>query len=169
MEPNALQVFATVLVAFTMALALLGTVIPAFPGPILAWIAALIFGLVAGFDGTGIAFFAVITILTIISYVAVLRIPMRTTESRGASRVALVTGAVGAVVGFVVIPVIGFVVGGAAGVYAAERRTNPHDQAWAATKGAIIGFGVSALVQLVIGVAVAIVWLIWVVTRFEMG
>ncbi len=169
MEPNALQVFTTVLVAFTMALALLGTVIPAFPGPILAWIAALIFGFVAGFDGAGVAFFGVITILTIISYVAVLRIPMRTTESRGASRAALVTGAVGAVVGFVVIPVIGFVVGGAAGVYATERRTQPHGQAWSATKGVIIGFGISALVQLVIGVVVAIVWLIWVVTRFEIG
>lgn len=168
MEPNALDVFTVVLVGFAMLAALLGAIVPAFPGIILAWFAALVFGLVVGFDPAGIAFMTVITAVAVANYVAMVRIPQKTTEARGAKRSSVVAGAVGAIVGFFVIPIIGFVIGGAAGVFAAEWYSKRDTSAaLASTRGVVLGFGVSTLTQVAAGVLIAIVWAAWVVWRFD--
>ncbi|MDH3540544.1 MAG: DUF456 domain-containing protein [Acidimicrobiia bacterium] len=168
MEPNVVEVFVTVLVGCAMLGALLGTVVPAFPGVVLAWLAALAFGFVVGFDRAGIAFMTTITMLAGANYVAMVRIPQKATMARGARRSSVVAGAVGAIAGFFLIPIIGFVIGGAAGVFGAEwfsKRDTP--AAVESTKGVLIGFGVSSLIQLAAGILIAIVWAVWVVWRFD--
>jgi uncharacterized protein YqgC (DUF456 family) len=82
----------------------------------------------------------------------------------GAARSSIALGVVAAVVGFFVVPVVGVAVGGVAGVYAGElHRTRDRGAAWRTTRATLTGFGVAALVQLAIALAMAAVWAIWVV------
>jgi hypothetical protein len=62
------------------------------------------------------------------------------------------------VVGFFVIPVVGFLVGFPIGVYAAERVRVGADGAWPSTKAALRAMGVSILIEFAAAVAASMVW-----------
>lgn len=168
MQPSELDFIAILVVATILAVSLVGTVLPAFPGVLLAWIATFVFGLVIGFDAAGVIIMSLITALVVVNSVAMVRIPQQSTLAHGAAKGTVIWGAVGAVLGFFLIPVAGFIVGAVAGVYGAEyARTRQTGPAWAATKGVLIGIGKSNLVQIGIGLLIVILWVIWVVIRFE--
>jgi uncharacterized protein YqgC (DUF456 family) len=66
------------------------------------------------------------------------------------------------VIGFFVVPVVGFILGGALGLYLGEHvRTRDARAALAATKATLVGFGLGALVQLVAGLAMVATWAAW--------
>ena len=71
---------------------------------------------------------------------------------------------VGAVVGFVMIPLVGIVVGGIAGLWLAEliRLRDPRT-AWDTTWAALQGYGLGTVVQMVAGIAIVLVWGVGVV------
>jgi uncharacterized protein len=72
-------------------------------------------------------------------------------------------GAVAAIVGFFVLPIVGLPVGGVAGVYAGElQRTRDGAAAWRATRATIAGFGLAALVQFALALAMTATWVAWV-------
>ena len=150
-------------VAFAMAVAIAGTVVPFLPGVPLAWGAALVYGVVGGFGTVGAVAMVVITVLAVAGTAAGFALPRRAASSAGASSGSLQLGIVLAVVGFFVLPVIGLPLGGALGVYLGERqRTGSHDLAWRATVATAKGFGLAALAQLAATVAIAVTWLAWV-------
>lgn len=167
MEPTVVNVFITALVGFGMIAALIGTVLPAFPGVGLAWLAGLVYGFTAGWTPLGVGFMAAITVITIVAFGLVIVLPKRATEATGARRSATRAGLLGAIIGFFAIPVVGFMIGGAAGVYLAEYSIS-HDRqvAWTSTKGTLKGFGVAALVQVVAVIAIGVLWLVWVFFEF---
>ena len=73
-------------------------------------------------------------------------------------------GILAAVVGFFVVPVVGLPLGGVLGIYVGEHlRTHDAGAAWATTRATITGFGVAALVQLAVALAMIAVWALWVV------
>ena len=169
MTPDTLDIFVTIIAGVAIASALVGTVVPAFPGVIVAWIAIAIFGFMVGFTPFGVGAMIVISLLTVINYVIMVRIPKQEAEARGASKWSTMWGGVGALIGFFVVPVIGFVIGGVVGVYGSEyHRTSDTNQAWHATKGVLVGFGKSTAVQLIIGLTIAFIWLTWVVVAFDL-
>jgi hypothetical protein len=128
------------------------------------WVAALAYGLAEGFEATGTVAFTLITALALVGTLAGWVVPARVAGASGAARSSILLGAVGAVVGFFVIPIVGLAVGGVAGVYAGElQRTGDHAAAWRATRATLTGFGLAALVQLAIALAMAAVWAAWVV------
>lgn len=152
-----------VAVGIAMAVAIVGTLLPLVPGLGLAWAAALVYGLVEGFGAVGVTAMVVITALTAGGMVAGWVVPARVAGNAGADRLSILLGVVGAVVGFFVIPVVGVMVGGVAGVYLGElRRTSDGGDAWQATWATIKGFGVAAIVQFVAAVLVAVTWAVWV-------
>jgi uncharacterized protein len=151
------------LVALAMAVGVVGTVVPLVPGLALVWGAALAYGLLEGFGTTGTAAFALITALAVAGALAGWVVPTRVAGAAGAARSSILLGAVAAVVGFFAIPVVGLVVGGVAGVYAGElQHTGSGAAAWRATRATLAGFGLAALVQLGIGLAMAATWAAWV-------
>lgn len=169
MTPNTLDVFVTIIAGVAILAGLVGTIVPAFPGIIVAWVAIVIFGFAVGFTPFGIAAMLVISLLTVVNYLIMVRIPKQEAEARGASRWSTVLGGIGALVGFFVIPVIGFIIGGVVGVYASEYyRTKETGQAWHATKGVLIGLGKSAAVQLGIGLTIGAIWFVWVLVVFDL-
>ena len=72
-------------------------------------------------------------------------------------------GAVGAGVGFFLVPVIGLALGGVIGIYLSERaRTGDAAAAWRTTMATLRGFGIAALLQLAAGLLMVATWVVWV-------
>ena len=147
-----------------MAVGVVGTLVPVVPGLLLVWVAALVYGLVAGFGIVGALAFALITGLALAGVVIGVVLPRRAAARGGAAPSSMWVGAVLAVVGFFVVPVIGLVLGGVVGVFLGEVvRTHDSAAAWHATVAAVKGFGIAAVVQVLLGLAMVAVWVPWVV------
>src|SRR5689334_21050907 len=133
----------TALVGAAMAVGLVGTVVPVVPGLALVWAAALVYGLVIGFDNVGVVAFTIITGLASAGIVIGVVVPQRAATKGGAARNSKWLGGVLALVGFVVVPVVGVVLGGVLGVFLGEVvRTRNTAAAWRATAATIKGFGI---------------------------
>lgn len=155
-----------VLVALAMAVGIVGTVVPLLPGLSLVWGAGLAYGLVEGFGTVGGIAFGLMTALALAGIAAGWVVPQRAAGAAGAARTSVWLGAAAAVVGFFVVPVVGAPLGGVLGVYVGERqRTGDPARAWTATRATLVGFGLAALVQVAVGVAMAATWVVWVVAR----
>lgn len=151
-----------VVVAAVMAIGLLGTVVPLLPGLALIWLAAVGYGLAAGFGVAGRVALAVMTVLLAAGTAAKYVLPHRYGAARGASRAALMSGAALAVVGFFVVPVVGLPLGAVLGVLLAEHhRTEDWPRAWRSTKAVVVGFGIGALAEMGAGVAMIGCWAVW--------
>ncbi|MGH1493469.1 MAG: DUF456 domain-containing protein [Acidimicrobiales bacterium] len=145
-----------------MVVGLCGVIIPVLPGLALIWGVALIYGFLVGFGAIGISVMVVLTVLLAISIVKGVIIPRRTAAESGASGWSQLGGLVGAVIGFFLIPIVGFIVGALVGVLLAEVLIKGQwDEAWTATKGLAKGFGISALIDLVLGLVMIAAWAGW--------
>jgi uncharacterized protein len=152
------------LTAVAMAIGVAGTVLPLVPGLGLVIAAALVYGIVEGFGTTGTVAFAVIVTIGAAGIAAGFVLPHRAAGGAGAPRHSLLLGAVGAVVGFFAVPVVGLPLGGAIGIYAGERmRTQDAAAAWRTTQATLKGFGLAALTQLATGLVMVVVWVVWVI------
>lgn len=150
-------------VGLAMALGVVGTIVPFLPGLPIVWAAALVYGLFGGFGPTGWLCFGLITVLFGIGMLAGIVLPKRRLEAAGAPRSTMLAGAALAVIGFFVVPVVGLPLGGALGVWLAERaRLGEGPAAWASTRQVLIGFGTGALAQVGAGGAMVVLWVAWV-------
>lgn len=153
-----------VLAAVAIAVGIAGTVLPFVPGLGLIVAATLVFGIVDGFGRTGALAFGSIVAVAIAGTVAGIVLPHRSAGRAGAPRSSLLVGALGAVIGFFAIPVVGAPIGGVVGIYLSERsRTGDADAAWRTTRGAIKGFGLGAAAQLAAALLMAAIWVGWVI------
>jgi uncharacterized protein YqgC (DUF456 family) len=152
------------LVGVAMAVGLVGTIVPVVPGLALIWAGALGFGIAEGFDGPGALLFGTITIVGLAGEVAGVVLPKRSAGRAGAGRWSLCLGAAAALAGFFLVPVVGLPLGGALGIYVGEHlRTRDATTAWRATVATLKGFGLAALAQFGTGLAMVVLWLMWVV------
>lgn len=155
MEPAGL-----LLVGLAILVGLLGIVVPVLPGILLAWGAVVVWALV---ERTVVAWvvLAAATALVAVSQVAKFAIPGRRMREAGVPRRSIVIGALLGIVGFFVVPVVGLFAGFILGVYASERaRLGSHATAWPSTVHALRAVGVSILIELAAGLAIAAMWLI---------
>lgn len=153
----------TAATAVVMLVGLMGTVVPVLPGLVVIWAAAVVYGLVAGFGTVGTAAFAAMTVLAITGTIAKFALPHRGGAGRGAPAMSLFAGVVGAVVGAVVVPVLGLPLGAVAGVWLAETaRLRDARAAWHVTVGVLLGFGLAALVEFSLGTLMVGCWALWV-------
>jgi uncharacterized protein len=154
---------AELLVLLVMLVGLVGVLVPVLPGLLLVWAAGVAW---AWLDGGGAARWSVVLVMTaVLAAGTVLKyaLPARSATTSGAPRSTVLLGAVGAVVGFVVIPVVGLVVGGVGAVYLAElRRLGDGAAAWRSTRAVLVGVGLGVLVELVAGVLAVAVWVVGV-------
>lgn len=151
------------LVSLVMAVGVVGTVVPFVPGLGLVAAAAVGYGLAEGFDTLGVVATIVIVAIGLAGTAVGVLVPGRAAGRTGAPRRSLVLGALGAVVGFFVVPVVGLPLGGAAGIYVGERlRSGERALAWRTTRATLVAFGLASLLQLLAGVAMVLTWLAWV-------
>ncbi len=149
----------TVLTGLLVAAGVVGSVVPIIPGPLLILGAMVLHGVLTGWDGVATTVVLLGGALVALDVVLGIRIPARAT-SRGAGRRALVGGALGGVVGFFAIPVVGLPVGWVAGVFLTELPSGA-PAAWRATTATLRSFGVTVLVQAAIALTMAVIWGVW--------
>lgn len=149
------------LVAAVMAAGLVGVVVPLLPGLLLIWAAGLWWALADGGGPARWTVLGVMAALLVAGTVAKYVLPARSAAARGAPATTLLVGAAGAVAGFFVIPVIGLVIGGVAGIFLAELvRLGNGRQAMITTWAALVAIGVGILVELTAGLAMVLTWIV---------
>ena len=155
----------TILVAVVMVTGLAGTVVPVLPGLTLIWGAALVYGFLVGFGTVGVLVSIALTVLLAASVVKSVLVPRRMAEGHDVSGWSQLVAVVGAVAGFFLIPVIGVIVGALVGLLASEyvnhRALGP---AWGATMAVAKGFGLSALIDIGLGLTMLSLWSVWAAT-----
>jgi uncharacterized protein len=150
-------------VGLAMVVGLIGVLVPIVPGLLLIWLAGLAWTIADGGGPARWTVFAVMTVLFVVGTTAKYLLPAHTAAARGAPATTLVAGAAGAVVGFFVIPVIGLLIGGIAGIYLAElTRLRDGRRAMVSTRAALVGIGIGVLVELTAGVLMIGSWLVGV-------
>ncbi len=153
---------ATILVLVVLLVGLAGTLLPILPGILLMWAATIGYGFAVGWSGTGIAVVVVSTLLSAAAIAAGVVLPKKAAEDSGASTRSQIAAAIGAVIGFFVIPVVGIVIGAIAGIAISEYLITKD---WELTKQSTIGiakgFGLSTLAQFMLGFGILVVWSGW--------
>ena len=151
------------LVGLAMVTGVVGVLVPVIPGLLLIWGAGLVWTVGDGGGPARWTVFAVLTALLAVGTVAKYVLPARSAAARGAPALTLVAGAAGAIAGFFLIPVVGVLVGGVAGIYLAElARLRDGRQAAVSTRAALVAIGIGVLVELAAGVLMVGAWAIGV-------
>lgn len=149
-----------ILLGVVMAVGLVGVIIPVLPGLVLVAVAALVWAIM----GEGVApwvVFGVIMVVLILGTIAKFAWPGRTLKQAGAPTSTMLLGALGAIVGFFVIPVVGLIVGAILGVYLGElRRLGDARPAWDSTWVTTKAVGVGILIELSAGVLAVGIWFV---------
>lgn len=147
-----------VAVALVVALGIVGTVVPLMPGDAMIVGAVLLWAVVTGGPTawwvlSGCA--ALVLLGALVKYV----VPGRRLRAAGVATPTLACGAVFAVIGFFVVPVVGLVLGFVAGVFVAEwSRRRRWDAAWTSTRRALAAVGLGVLIDLVFALAAGVLW-----------
>jgi uncharacterized protein YqgC (DUF456 family) len=156
---------ATLVIGLVMVVGLAGTVVPVLPGLALLWAAALTYGFLVGFGPIGISILVAFTAILGLSVAKSFLLPRRMAEGSDVSIWSQLAAIAGAIVGFFVVPIIGVVLGALVGLFSAEwvkhRRVAP---AWEATLAVGKAFGLSALIDVGLGLVMFALWLGWAVT-----
>jgi uncharacterized protein len=154
-----------VAVGVLMVIGLVGTVLPFVPGLPLIVVAAFIWVIADGADRGQWLVFTVVAAVAVGALIASSVIPARRASKAGANGWVLALGAVGLLIGAIVIPVVGALVGWPLGVFVGEwLHTGDPGVAWKTTRETIVGLGISTAIQLVAGVICVGVWGVAAVT-----
>ena len=155
----------TVVVGLIILAGLIGIAVPVLPGLLLVWAAVLIWAAETQTTG-GWVVLGIATALALSGFVLQYVLPGRRLRNAGITTSTTAAGAVLAIVGFFVIPIVGVFLGFALGIYLAERiKLGTHAAAWRSTFHALKAIGLSIGIELVTGLAIASTWLIGVATK----
>lgn len=148
-----------------MAVGLIGTLAPVIPGPVVIWLSVLLWSWADGFGHLGWPTLALLALLALIGEGSDLLFATAGARRGGASWQGLVISSLMALLGFMFFSFPGALVGGMGGllVWEARRHDGDWQQVWRAGKGMIMGYVVSALVQVLVAlVMIAVfVWQVW--------
>jgi uncharacterized protein YqgC (DUF456 family) len=149
-----------VLLGLVMAVGLVGVIFPVLPGLLLVAAAGLAWALLADGVAPWVVFGAMMLVL-VVGTVAKYVLPGRSLKQAGAPTSTLVLGAVGAIAGFFLIPVVGLLVGAVVGIYLGElRRLSDGRAAWRSTVATAKAIGVGILIELAAGMVAVLIWLV---------
>lgn len=147
------------LVGLVLLLGLVGVLVPGVPGTLLVW-AGLVWWALHVRSGPAWALLVAATALLLVVQVVKWQLPPRRLRGVGVTgRMAVFAGG-GALLGFVLLPVVGAVPGFMGGIYLCERlRLGTHGEARASLRAVMRAVGTSVLVELLACLLVAGAWL----------
>lgn len=164
MDPAALDDGAlTLLLGLAMLAGLAGVVVPALPGTALVLAAGVAWAVWVVEEGAARwVVVGVMAALFVVGLVLKYALPGRRMKGELPRR-TLLLAAVGAVVGLVLLPPLGLLIGGVVGVYAGEaQRLGPGAQARRSTVRVLEAVGLGILAELAAGVLMVATWLVGV-------
>ncbi|MFI8262027.1 MULTISPECIES: DUF456 domain-containing protein [unclassified Streptomyces] len=147
------------LVGLVLLLGVVGVLVPGVPGSWLVWAGVLWWAL---HERSAPAWTLLVsaTVLLLVVQVVEWQLPPRRLRGVGVTRRMTVYAGAGALIGFVVLPVLGAVPGFVGGVYLCERlRLGTHGEAWASARAVMRAVGTSVLVELLACLMVVGAWL----------
>ena len=161
--PHWLEVVVNVLISATMLVGLFGLVIPIFPGNVVMWVAALIYGLIFGFGIQGLIIFVILSVLTVIAMLADNVLMGVKARGKGASWSSIILALIAGVFFTLVLPPFGGIIAAPLVLFGMEYyRLRDRDKAVEVMRALLAGWGWSFVVRFSIGVVMMILWLIWV-------
>jgi len=145
---------------------LYGVVVPVLPGLLFVWLGTAGTLLAHRADATAWTVAAVLTVLFVVGTAATVVLPTRTGIQGGASPRSFLLAAIGGVVGFFVLPVLGFLVGALGGLLLGEKqRLGEWPEARNSTWRVLRAYGIGVVIELVLGLTMAATWLATVLLR----
>jgi uncharacterized protein len=151
----------TVVAILAVVIGLIGIIVPVLPGLILCWAGVLVWALFGDAGWSRWVVLALATVFMLGGTVIKYALPGRNLKRAGVPNLTLFIGGVLGLVGFFVVPVVGLVLGFILGVYLAEQiRLKDGRAAWQSTKAALKATGLSMLIELAAGLAVAVTFVV---------
>ncbi len=150
-----------IVVALTIALGIVGIVVPILPGTLLVAGALLVWAWSVGGATAWLvvaAAFALLVVGAVVKWV----VPGKRLKSSGIPDSTLLGGALLGIVGFFVVPVVGIVLGFVLGIHLMEVRRVGARAARGTTAAALKAIGQSIAIEAVAAVAAACVWVVGV-------
>lgn len=150
------------LTLFFMLIGLLGLLVPVFSGILVIWLAALGYGILNGFGVLGGWMFAFITLLMLAGVTVDNLLAGAGARQGGASWTTLGVGLLAGLMGTLLFPPFGGLVGAPLAILLLEyyRKRDWHE-AFQALRGLAVGFGMAFLVRFGIGLVMILLWLLW--------
>ena len=160
--PAWVSVLAFWLTLLVMLVGLVLLIVPIFPGITVIWVAALLYGIVTGFDTLGIVIIVLIT-LGMVAGISADNLLMGAGARRGgASWLTIIVALIAGIAGTIIFPPIGGLIAIPIAIFLLELlRNREWRSAWRATRGVALGWGLSFLVRFGIGLVMISAWLIW--------
>jgi hypothetical protein len=145
-----------------MLIGLLGLVVPIMPGLVIIWVAALGYGLFAGFGTLGWVMFALITVLMIVGSVVDNILMGAKAHESGAPWWVVLVALLAGILGNFALPIIGGLLAALLALFLVEyiRRKNAKE-ALKSMKGMLIGCGWALVIRFIMGLFMIGFWLIW--------
>jgi hypothetical protein len=145
-----------------MLVGLFGLIIPIFPGNVVMWLAALVYGLVFGFGRLGGIIFAIITLLMFAAVLADNFLMGAKAREKGASWSSIIMALIAGIIGTIVLPPIGGIIAAPLVLYLMEmQRLKDSEEAIMVVKALLIGWGMAFVVRFGIGLVMFALWGIW--------
>lgn len=147
---------------FFMLIGLVGLIIPLFPGVLVMWVAALIYGITVGFNTLGIILFVLITIVAIAASLVDNVLTGAGAVKSGAVWWTSLLGMLAGVIFTLIWPPIGGVIATPLVVLLLEYlRQKDWKKALTALKGAVIGWALSFVARFILGLFILGLWVVW--------
>ena len=146
-----------------MLVGLFGSLVPFFPGLLIIWLAALGYGLIAGFGTLGTVLFILTTLLLVAGMLVDNLLAGYGAFQGGASWLSITVALLAFMAGTIFFPPLGGLIAAPLAVLLLEfvRKKNMR-QAWLAVRGLATGWGVSYAIRFVIGIVMILFWWLWV-------
>jgi uncharacterized protein YqgC (DUF456 family) len=151
-----------ILTTLTMLFGLFGLVIPIFPGNVVMWLAALIYGLIFGFGRAGGILFAVITLLMLAAALVDNFLMGAKAREKGAAWRSIILALLAGVVGTFAFPPIGGIIAAPLVLFLMEfYRLGDSAEATKVVKALLLGWGLAFAVRFGLGIVMIALWGIW--------
>jgi len=145
-----------------MLIGLFGMIVPIFPGLVVIWLVALVYGIVTGFNTLAWIMFAIMTVLMIIGNIADNFMMGKKARETGAAWSSIIAGLVaGFVISLLMTPLVGLIAAPLALFGAEYSRVRDRDKALTATKAMMIGLGWAFVIRFGLGSIMIVLWAVW--------
>ena len=160
--PNWLEIVLTVLIGLTLLVGLFGLLVPIFPGLMVMWLAALGYGIMVGFNTTGIVLFVLITLLAIGGSLIDNVLMAAGGRKGGAAWVTIIVSLVAGIAGTILLPPFGGIIAAPLSILLLEYlRLKDIKKAWRAFTGLTLGWGLSFAARFALGALIIVLWIVW--------
>ena len=150
---------------FTLTFMLVGLlVLPLLPGLVIIWLAALGYGLLAGFGTLGWIMFAIMSVLMLAGSVVDNVLMGTSAHKEGAPWWVILLAMLAAIIGSILIPIpiLGGILAALLTLFGIEwLRRKDWRKALASIKGMLLGWGWAFVIRFITGLVMIGLWLIW--------